>query len=129
MASASSDGNGGTDTAEIVVTVMPVGSIDAVDDTAETDEDTPVIISPLDNDSDPQNDPISIVQATVENGTVEILDDGTLKYTPDPDFNGDDVITYTITDDNGETDTAQVFVTVNPVGDAPDAVDDSAETD
>ena len=51
--------------------------------------------------------------------------DGTLKYVPDPDFNGTDSFTYTI---NGG-DTATVTVTVEAVDDNPVAVDDTATTD
>ena len=48
------------------------------------------------------------------------IPDGTLNYTPDPDFNGTDTVTYTITDGSGATDTATLTITVNPVNDAPD---------
>ena len=60
------------------------------------------------------------------NGTVTINADGTVTYTPDPDFNGTDTFEYTITDDNGNTSTAAVTVFVDPV---PDAIDDIASTD
>ena len=126
-----SDGNGGTDEGEAVISVGAVNdSPIAEDDVAETDEDTPVTISVLDNDEDPDGDPLSVVSATVpaDQGTVEIVDDE-LVFTPAPDFNGDATITYTITDGNGLNDTADVVVTVNPVGDAPVAEDDTAETD
>ncbi|MGH6931944.1 MAG: tandem-95 repeat protein, partial [Dongiaceae bacterium] len=49
-------------------------------------------------------------------------------YTPDPNFNGTDTITYTISDGNGGTDAAVVTVTVNPVNDNPAAFDDVAST-
>ncbi|WP_299692465.1 Ig-like domain-containing protein [uncultured Tateyamaria sp.] len=126
-----SDGNGGTDEGEAVISVGAVNdSPVAEDDTAETDEDTPVTISVLDNDSDPDGDPLSVVSATVppEQGTVEIVNDE-LVFTPADDFNGEATITYTITDGNGLNDTADVVVTVNPVNDAPVTVDDVAETD
>ncbi|MFA9404048.1 MAG: Ig-like domain-containing protein, partial [Anaerolineales bacterium] len=35
-----------------------------------------------------------------------------LTYTPDGDWNGDDAFTYTVDDQNGETDTANVDVIV-----------------
>ncbi|WP_415920388.1 Ig-like domain-containing protein [Tateyamaria sp. SN6-1] len=126
-----SDGNGGTDEGEAVVSVGAVNdSPIAEDDTATTDEDTPVTISVLDNDEDPDGDPLSVVSATVpaDQGTVEIVDDE-LVFTPAPDFNGEATITYTITDGNGLNDTADVVVTVNPVDDAPVTEDDLAETD
>lgn len=98
-------------------------------DTAETDEDTPIEVIPvLANDTDPNLDPLVITGTpTAENGTVSVNPDGTLRYSPDPDFNGTDTITYTITDPDGNESTSTVTVTVNPVNDGPVAVDD-AET-
>jgi len=49
-----------------------------------------------------------------------------VRYTPDPDYNGGDSFTYTISDGAGGTDSAAVSVTVNSVNDVPDAVLDSA---
>lgn len=102
---------------------------DAGDDTAEVDEDGSVIIPVLDNDSDPDGDDLTVTSATSPDGDVTINPDGTLTFEPNPDFNGDTTITYTIDDGNGGTDTATVTVTVNPINDAPDADDDTASTD
>ena len=44
------------------------------------------------------------------NGTVDILDERTLRYTPDADFVGTETLTYTVTDTRG---IAQAEVTVN----------------
>ena len=63
------------------------------------------------------------------NGSVAINGDGTVTYTPDPDFHGIDSFTYTIEDGNGGTDTASVILTVLPINDGPDAVDDADSTD
>ena len=63
------------------------------------------------------------------NGTVTENTDGTLKYTPDADYNGTDSFTYTVSDGQGGTDTATVTVTVNPENDPPVAVDDTPSTD
>ncbi|WP_311201725.1 cadherin-like domain-containing protein [Sulfitobacter sp. S223] len=124
------DGNGGTDDAVVTVSVGEVSDPPvAADDTAETDEDTPVTIPVLDNDTDPDGDPLTVTEATSPDGTVTINDDGTLEFTPNPDFNGEATITYTITDGNGGEDTGAVLVTVNPVNDGPLAEDDMAETD
>ncbi|MEO1298257.1 MAG: Ig-like domain-containing protein, partial [Cyanobacteria bacterium J06636_16] len=62
-----------------------------------------------------------------DNGTPTDPTDDTIDYTPNPDFSGADTFTYTITDSNGDTSTAEVAVTVNPGADgAPTAVDDTA---
>ncbi|HDM8171859.1 TPA: tandem-95 repeat protein, partial [Vibrio harveyi] len=119
-----------TDDATVAVTVNPVNDAPvAVDDTVTTDEDTAVTIDVLANDSDPENDQLTITNASVpaEQGTVAIVD-GKLVFTPAENFNGDATISYTISD--GQlTDDATVAVTVNPVNDAPVAVDDTVTTD
>lgn len=101
----------------------------ACPDVAVTDEDTPVVIDVLANDSDPQGQQLTVTEATAGHGTVTINPDGTLTYAPDPDYNGPDEITYTVTDPDGNTSSTTVSVTVNPVNDDPVANDDTAATD
>ncbi|MFZ3401652.1 tandem-95 repeat protein, partial [Vibrio harveyi] len=119
-----------TDDATVAVTVNPVNDAPvAVNDTVATDEDTAVTIDVLANDSDLENDQLTITNASVptEQGTVTIVD-GKLVFTPAENFNGDATISYTISD--GQlTDDATVAVTVNPVNDAPVAVNDTVATD
>ncbi|WP_027998000.1 cadherin-like domain-containing protein [Sinorhizobium arboris] len=101
----------------------------AKDDAATTNEDTPVTISILENDSDPDGDPLSVTSANAGNGTVRVNADGTLTYTPAANYNGTDTITYTISDGNGGVSTSQVTVTVVAVNDAPVAEDIPDEAD
>ncbi|EKO3806769.1 tandem-95 repeat protein, partial [Vibrio harveyi] len=119
-----------TDEATVTVTVNPINDAPvAVNDTVTTDEDTAVTIDVLANDSDPENDTLTITAASVpaEQGTVTIVD-GKLVFTPAENFYGDATISYTISD--GQlTDDATVAVTVNPVNDAPVAVNDTVGTD
>jgi subtilisin-like proprotein convertase family protein len=101
----------------------------AEDDTATTDEDTVVDIDVLANDTDADGDPLTVDSFTQgANGTVVDSGSGILTYTPDANFNGSDSFTYTINDGRGGTDTATVNVTISPVNDAPNAVDDSVST-
>jgi large repetitive protein len=124
-----SDGNGGTATATATVTVTPVNDPPvASNDSATTNEDTPVRVAVLPNDSDLDGDPLTVISASAGNGTVTINPDGTITYVPNPNFNGVDAITYTISDGRGGTSTATVQITVNPVNDVPVAVNDSATT-
>ncbi len=51
--------------------------------------------------------------------------DGTVTYTPAPDFNGNDLFTYTVKDEQGQiSNIATVNIVVNDINDLPIAVDD-----
>ncbi|MFT6674083.1 MAG: Ca2+-binding RTX toxin-like protein [Sulfitobacter sp.] len=102
---------------------------DAVADTIEVEEDGTVVIAVLDNDSDPDGDPLAVSAASSPDGTVTITAAGSLEFTPAADFNGPTSISYTIEDGRGGSDSSVVDVTVTPVNDAPVAEDDLAETD
>lgn len=91
----------------------------AVADSTSTAPGTPVVISVRNNDSDPNNDPLTITNVTQPaNGTAVINPDGTVTYTPNSGFIGTDTFTYTISDGRGGTATATVtvFVGVSPPG-------------
>ncbi len=112
------DGNGGTVTSTFVWTVTNPAPV-AANDVATTNEDAPVIIAVLSNDNDPDGDTLTVTGASAPNGSVVINLDGTVTYTPDANFTGTDIITYTISDGEGGTSTATVTVTVSPLNDAP----------
>ena len=122
-----SDGNGGTATATVSITVNPVNDAPvAVDDNATVNEDATVLIDIVANDTDKEGDTVTPTGFTnPSNGTVSQEGDS-YRYTPNADFFGSDSFTYTISDGNGGTATATVSITVNPVNDAPVAVDDNA---
>ena len=97
----------------------------AVDDELETNEFTSLVIPVgelLANDSDSDGDEVLFVSfAKTENTLGEITDngDGTITYDPNGQFDkledgdeGLDEFTYTISDGNGGTATASVFVTI-----------------
>ncbi|MDA7424467.1 Ig-like domain-containing protein [Thalassococcus lentus] len=111
-------------TVDVVVDEPPI----AVDDTASTDEDVAITIDVLANDIEPQGQPLTVTSASALNGTVSINPDNTLEYTPNPDYNGPDTITYTIVDPDGNSDEGEVAVTVDPVNDAPITEPDEATT-
>ncbi|EMW8522615.1 tandem-95 repeat protein [Vibrio parahaemolyticus] len=120
---------GVSESTTVSVDVTPVNDAPvAKDDIATTQEDTPVTIDVLPNDTDIDGDKLSIQSATVPEaqGKVEIVD-GKLVFTPAENFNGHAEITYTVTD--GQlTDAAKVTVTVNPVNDAPTIKVDAVES-
>ena len=99
-------------------------------DSGSTDEDTTLPnIDILGNDSDPDNDLLTVISAVAANGTVTINPDGTIDYTPDPEFFGSDTINYTISDGNGGTDSSIVLINVVPVADPPTSADNTVTVD
>ena len=97
-----------------------------------TDEDTSLVIDPTTNDSDPDSDPLTVIAfdaASAQGGTVVDNGGNTLLYTPASNFNGADSFSYTISDGRGGTDSATVFITVNPVNDAVVCTDVTLSTD
>jgi hypothetical protein len=91
-------------------------------------EDQPVVISVanlLSNDSDKDHDKLTLtsVQGAL-NGTVSLVN-GTVTFTPIANYNGPASFTYTVSDGNGGTSTATVNLSISPVNDRPDAVNDN----
>jgi large repetitive protein len=117
-------------TADVNVTVTPVNDAPvALDDSTTTPEDTPVTILVRSNDSDVDNDPLTVISfSDPANGSVVLDGSGNLVYTPDLDFTGTDTFTYVISDGNGGTDLATVTVNVGGVNDAPEANPDTNST-
>ncbi|MEM7767128.1 MAG: Ig-like domain-containing protein [Pseudomonadota bacterium] len=122
------------------VTVEPVNDAPvASNDVGSTEEDTSVNINVLDNDTDPENDALSVVAiagtAVVAGDSVDVGDamvtleaNGTLTVTPDENFDGNIVFGYSVSDGEATSD-ATVAVSVGAVNDGLLAVDDSATTD
>ena len=117
-------------TQTVTVLVKPVG----VDDMVTTPTNTPKVIDVLDNDD---TDGLAVTEVSdPPHGSVVINPDGTVTYTPDPGFSGNDTFTYTacaevnallriralvIPETQCITKTVQVVVT-------PTGVDDTAIT-
>jgi len=124
------DGSAESDGATVTVTVEPVNDPPLPkDDDATTDEDTPVVISVLANDIDVDGDELTVDAKQPDAGSVTVKKDGTVKYSPAPDFAGTDAFTYSVSDATAKPVEATVTVTVNPVNDAPVAQDDGAATE
>ncbi|MCP5308579.1 MAG: retention module-containing protein [Zoogloeaceae bacterium] len=130
------DADGDVSTATATINVAPTSDAPiAQDDVATTAEDTPVIIDVLGNDSDPDGDTLTITEiggqpisvgnpVTIPEGSVALNPDGTLTFTPNPNFNGPVSFDYTVTDGTTPV-TATVDVTVTAVNDVPVATDDT----
>jgi len=125
-----SSGNQTSDNLTVTVdNIVNNGVPDAVDDlnAATTPEDTAVTtVNVLLNDSLVDNAVISDFDSTtIGGGSVVNNGDGTFTYTPASGYNGSDEFNYTITDDNQESDSAKVTLSVTSVNNGvPDAVDD-----
>ncbi len=101
----------------------------AGDDAGSVNEDGSVDVAVLANDSDADGDTLNVSNVSnPPNGSASVNPDDTINYVPDPNYNGADSFSYTVSDGNGGSDSANVSMTVNPVNDAPVAVDDSGFT-
>ena len=138
-----SDGNGGTDTSTLTLTMIPVN--DAPVDGNETNtvtEDTTLTVADgaagdlLNNATDPDGNPVAITGYTIAGvtgtqpvgtavviagaGTITINANGSYSFVPLANFTGTiPVITYTISDGNGGTDTSTLSLTMVAVNDPP----------
>lgn len=132
-----SDGNGGTDTADVTIQVRPQSqptpppeppappappaspnqSPIARADAFSVSKNSSLLISEttlLANDSDPDGDSPRFIGVTDAPRHGQLLDnrDGTWRYTPDEDYLGTDRFTYRIGDGNGGYDTQTVTLSV-----------------
>jgi VCBS repeat-containing protein len=108
----------------IVTATITVASVDdaptAVGESATTHEDAAVSIDVLTNDSDIENDTLSIASfSQPAHGSIALIDARTFRYTPANDYFGSDSFSYTISDGQGGEATATVSLTIVPVNDAP----------
>jgi len=88
------------------------------DDGYTGNQDTPLTIAApgvLSNDSDPNNDPLTAALATnPSNGTVTLNADGSLTYTPNAGFSGNESFTYVANDGTVNSASATVTLTIVP---------------
>ncbi|WP_144437801.1 Ig-like domain-containing protein [Shewanella algae] len=107
-----SDGMGGTamSHAELVVFYnrAPVVS----DSSASTNDRTAIELDVLSTASDPDGDSLTLESAVAQSGSVSITTSQTLSYQPKTGFAGTDIISFSVSDGNGASATAQVVVTV-----------------
>ncbi|HEX2700132.1 MAG TPA: ELWxxDGT repeat protein [Acidimicrobiales bacterium] len=111
------DGQGGTATGTVTITVVAVNDAPAaVADAYSTTVDTPVTVPApgvLGNDTDVEGGPLTAGSPGVaSHGTVTLNADGSFTYTPTAAFYGTDTFTYVATDGNGGATTATVAMSV-----------------
>jgi hypothetical protein len=129
------DISGETDTATVVVTVTgqnesPIAQDDKLTVAEDSDEATIDVLA-NDSDADPADTlTITDVSDGSKNGTIEIADDKlSIRYTPAANAFGEETFTYTISDGQGGTATAEVTITITPASDPPTAAADAFEVE
>ena len=126
------DGFGGTDTVGVTINITGVNEPpQAVDDAPRSfDEDTSLTIDVLANDSDPENDDLTVTSVTrPSSGSATLESDGTITYTPRSNYSGSDSFTYRARDPGGlpSAMAATVALTIDMVNDAPAFASATAE--
>ena len=124
-----SDGNGGTATARVTVTVKgPNHPPTANDDSFSVARDTSfTVVDVLANDSTAPDtgETLTVVSVTQPAKGQVALTSGVVRYMPPAGYRGTTTFTYTISDGNGGTATATVTMTVTGANNPPTAKDDS----
>lgn len=119
-----SDGQGASVTRLQTVAVSSVNDTPMAGDQAgATDEDQSVLFGRADlladaSDVDGDHLTVSAVSGAV-GGTAQVLADGSVRFTPDANFNGAAGFDYTVSDGHGGTVTARMAVDVAAMNDAP----------
>ncbi|HEY69453.1 MAG TPA: sortase [Anaerolineae bacterium] len=96
----------------------------AAGDSYSMNEDASLVVNAtnglLDNDSDPEGDPLyAIWESGPSHGTLDLHDDGSFTYVPDPDYFGSDSFTYHASDGFWDSSSATVTIGVTSVNDQP----------
>ncbi len=133
----------------LTITVTPVNSTpDAVNDTGTVTEDVALMGNLITNDTDPDGDTLTMTGYTFTPaggtltsgvvgantiipgvGTLLVYNNGSYSFTPAPNYDGAvPVISYTISDGHGGTDTATLTLTITPVPDGPALSNDTSAT-
>jgi len=117
----------------LVGDVLTPGGPVAGNDSYSTPEDTPLVVNAasgvLVNDSAQGAGPLTaVLQNDVTNGVLNLNADGSFDYTPNADFSGSDSFTYRAFESGAGSNPATVILTMDPVNDAPVALDDGYQT-
>ncbi|RTE86040.1 MULTISPECIES: DUF1566 domain-containing protein [Gammaproteobacteria] len=110
-----SDGAGGVGTGVINVVVRSNLLPEVADDAVVSDDRSVIDIDVLANDYDPENDVLTVVSASAQQGTVEIIDGQLIRYTPVVGFGGTDVVSYTVEDPQGGSASGEVSISLSVV--------------
>ena len=117
------DGSAYSNVATVHITILPVNDPPvANDDYAITDEDTPVVIDVLANDSDAEDGfpELNDIISQPSHGIATINTNGTITYEPNENYYGSDSFVYEVIDSDGATNNATVHITILLVNHPPD---------
>ncbi len=128
------DGQADSNTTTVIITVGGLNSTPtATNDSFVIDQDAVLNSVPnsvLDNDTDPDGDPLTAVQlSNPVSGTLVFNADGTFTYTPNAGFFGSDSFTYHANDGAANSNIATVTITVLQGNTVPIASDDTYTID
>jgi hypothetical protein len=105
----------------------------AVDDEYRMDTGTDLQVEKpgvLENDTDEDGDELSAILITdVTNGSLMLNEDGSFIYTPLEGFVGTDSFEYHASDGVAESEITSVIILVEPINNAPEAVEDEYRVD
>ena len=130
----SNDGTNNSAIVTVLLTITPVNDAPVTsNDVISTNEDVAVQISVLTNDNDIDNvidaTTVVIVTAPLHGSASVNATTGVVTFTPALDYNGGDSFTYTVNDESGAvSNIATVSITIDPVNDAPVAINDNIST-
>ena len=111
-----SDSKGGSATASVTVIINPVNDFPVLaDHKTTTNQATEITINALIDAYDADGDTLKIISSSALNGEISINNDQSITYYPTTNFNGEDTISYAVTDGKGGSSNALISIFVNPV--------------
>ena len=115
------DGDGGNVAVFFSITVNSINDLPTVvNEEVTVNEDSAIVITPLANDSDLEDQQLAINSALARNGAIIISEDEQfITYRANANFFGNDVIEYTVIDSDGGISSGRVQITVVPINDTP----------
>ncbi|MFN3409497.1 MAG: Ig-like domain-containing protein, partial [Limisphaerales bacterium] len=116
ISSPTSDPNGGNNTNPPTISVVGNVPPTTVNDFAATLKNTPVTVPVLANDTDDNGDPLTLIAVTETNGTATVVGTNVV-FNPATDFVGTVLLTYTVIDGQGGTNTG--LITINVTNNVP----------
>ncbi|MCC6455575.1 MAG: cadherin-like domain-containing protein [Caldilineaceae bacterium] len=106
-------------TRAVILTVEgePNSSPNAVNDSVTTEQDKPITINVLANDSDVNNDTLTVTSVTTPTLGAATTNGTTITYTPTAGLRGTDTFSYVVADGRGGSATATVTVVIEAASD------------